>query len=47
MLTTKDREKINKYIESLDVKQLARLLQVVADGIQRAEKTHLKVETNP
>jgi len=38
MLTTKDIEKINKYIESLDVKQLARLLQVVSDGIQRAEK---------
>ena len=38
MLTTKDTEKIKKYIESLDVKQLARLLQVVADGIQRAEK---------
>ena len=38
MLTTKDTEKIKKYIESLDVKQLARVLQEVADGIQRAEK---------
>ena len=42
MFTTKDIEKINKYIESLDVKQLARLLQVVSDGIQRAEK----IQTN-
>ena len=33
-----DTEKIKKYIESLDVKQLARVLQEVADGIQRAEK---------
>ena len=38
MFTTKDIEKINKYIESLDAKQLAHLLQVVNDGIQRAEK---------
>ena len=38
MFTTKDREKIIKYIETLNVKQLAHLLQVVADGIQRAEK---------
>ena len=38
MFTTKDIEKINKYIEILDAKQLANLLQVVADGVQRAEK---------
>ena len=38
MLTTKDIEKINKYIEILDAKQLANLLQVVANGIQSAEK---------
>ena len=47
MLTTKDREKINKYIESLDVKQLANLLKVVADGIQRAEKNSLKGRNKP
>ena len=34
----KDIEKINKYIEILDAKQLANLLQVVANGIQSAEK---------
>ena len=38
MFTTKDIEKINKYIELLDAKQLANLLQVVANGIQSAEK---------
>ena len=38
MFTTKDIEKINKYIEILDAKQLANLLQVVTDGIQSAEK---------
>ena len=38
MFTTKDIEKINKYIEILDAKQLANLLQVVANGIQSAEK---------
>ena len=38
MFTTKDIEKINKYIKILDAKQLANLLQVVADGIQSAEK---------
>ena len=38
MFTTKDIEKINKYIEILDAKQLSNLLQVVADGIQSAEK---------
>ena len=38
MFTTKDIEKINKYIEILDAKQLSNLLQVVADGVQRAEK---------
>ena len=47
MLTTKDREKINKYIESLDAKQLANLLKVVADGIQRAEKNSLKGRDKP
>ena len=47
MLTTKDREKINKYIESLDAKQLANLLKVVADGIQRAEKNSLKGRHKP
>ena len=47
MLTTKDREKINKYIESLDAKQLANLLKVVADGIQRAEKNSLKGRNKP
>ena len=38
MFTTKDIEKINKYIEILDAKQLSNLLQVVTDGIQSAEK---------
>ena len=38
MFTTKDIEKINKYIETLDAKQLAHLLQVVTNGIQSAEK---------
>ena len=47
MFTTKDIEKINKYIESLDVKQLANLLKVVADGIQRAEKNSLKARDKP
>ena len=47
MLTTKDTEKIKKYIESLDVKQLANLLKVVADGIQRAEKNSLKGRNKP
>ena len=47
MLTTKDIEKINKYIESLDAKQLANLLKVVADGIQRAEKNSLKGRNKP
>ena len=42
-----DTEKIKKYIESLDVKQLANLLKVVADGIQRAEKNSLKGRDKP
>ena len=45
--TTKDREKINKYIESLNASQLANLLKVVADGIQRAEKNSLKARDKP
>ena len=45
--TTKDREKINKYIESLNASQLANLLKVVADGIQRAEKNSLKAKDKP
>ena len=38
MFTTKDIEKINKYIEILDAKELAHLLQIVTNGIQRVEK---------
>ena len=34
----KDIEKINKYVESLDAKELAHLLQIVTNGIQRVEK---------
>ena len=34
----KDIEKINKYVESLDANELAHLLQIVTNGIQRVEK---------
>jgi len=37
-MNEEDIEKISKYVASLDDKQLANLLQEVADGIQRAEK---------
>ena len=46
MFTTKDIEKINKYIDILDAKQLYNLLQVVADGIQSAEKNSDKPLTD-
>ncbi len=46
MFTTKDLEKINKYIDILDAKQLYNLLQVVADGIQSAEKNSDKPLTD-
>ena len=46
MFTTKDIEKINKYIELLDAKQLAHLLQVVTNGIQSAEKNSDKPLTD-
>ena len=46
MFTTKDIEKINKYVESLDAKQLAHLLQVVTNGIQSAEKNSDKPLTD-
>ena len=46
MFTTKDIEKINKYIEILDAKQLDKLLQVVTNGIQSAEKNSDKPLTD-
>ena len=46
MFTTKDIEKINKYIELLDAKQLAHLLQIVTNGIQSAEKNSDKPLTD-
>ena len=46
MFTTKDIEKINKYIELLDAKQLAHLLQIVTNGVQSAEKNSDKPLTD-
>ena len=37
-MNEEDIEKISKYVASLDAKQLYNLQQVVADGIQSAEK---------
>ena len=37
-MNEEDIEKISKYVASLDDKQLANLQQVVADGVQSAEK---------